>query len=363
MNPWTRAFLVLLRLVIGWHFLIEGLEKVESLRRWTPVSWDKWTPDANKAWSSAGYLREATGPLAPYFRKLAGDPDDEAFAKLGLLPDDSANPKRLPPALHQSWTDYLTRFSARYKLTDDQRRLAEGVLTKSEENALSWLSGVKVKDTIVGERKTEKTGNAVSPYTVTDTPQERIATYKKQLQELRRMQSQVMPDLEKDVYGQKLRTQKSDVAKSRNELIADLDNLFKQPLYVLISPEQKNIDLVQYGSPAPKDGVPPPEPTTLMRVTDKVVAYGLVGIGGCLLFGLFSRLACLGGSGLLLMFYAAMPALPGVPEPLKAEGHYYIINKNIIEMVALLALATTASGRWFGLDALVHWIFCSKDKS
>jgi uncharacterized membrane protein YphA (DoxX/SURF4 family) len=354
--------------VIGWHFLIEGLEKVDSLRRWTPVSWDKWTPDAKKAWSSAGYLREATGPLAPYFRKLAGDPDEEALAKFDLLPADTGAPgqadhKRVPLALHQSWSDYLTRFTIRYQLTDDQRKKAEDVLTKSEDNAVRWLSGVKDKDKIVGERKTEKTGNAVSPYSVTESPPERVETYKKQLQELRRMQTQVMPDLEKDVYGQKLRTQKSDVTKSRNELIADLDTLLKEPLNKLLKPDQLTIDFVQYGSPVPKDAVPPPEPSALMRVTDKVVAYGLVGIGGCLLFGLFSRLACLGGSLLLLMFYAAMPALPGVPEPLKAEGHYYIINKNIIEMVALLALATTASGRWIGLDALVHWIFCSKDRS
>ena len=30
MNNWTRICLVLLRLAIGWHFLFEGLEKLDS---------------------------------------------------------------------------------------------------------------------------------------------------------------------------------------------------------------------------------------------------------------------------------------------------------------------------------------------
>jgi hypothetical protein len=36
------------------------------------------------------------------------------------------------------------------------------------------------------------------------------------------------------------------------------------------------------------------------------------------------------------------------------EGHYYFVNKNLIEMLALLVLATTRSGCWLGLDGLLH---------
>ena len=42
-----------------------------------------------------------------------------------------------------------------------------------------------------------------------------------------------------------------------------------------------------------------------------------------------------------------------LPESPRAEGHYVFINKNIIEMLALLALATTRSGYWAGLDGLL----------
>ena len=49
--------------------------------------------------------------------------------------------------------------------------------------------------------------------------------------------------------------------------------------------------------------------------------------------------------------------MPWIPAPPNAEGNYLVINKNVIEMVALLALMTTRSGRWFGLDAIVSWAF------
>src|ERR1700735_724614 len=44
----ARFFLIALRVFIGWHCFIEGMEKIS-------------TP----SWSSEAYLREASGPLAP----------------------------------------------------------------------------------------------------------------------------------------------------------------------------------------------------------------------------------------------------------------------------------------------------------
>ena len=32
MNRSTKVFLVLLRLAIGWHFLVEGVDKIQSIR-------------------------------------------------------------------------------------------------------------------------------------------------------------------------------------------------------------------------------------------------------------------------------------------------------------------------------------------
>jgi thiosulfate dehydrogenase [quinone] large subunit len=56
--------LVVLRTLVGWHFLYEGYYKL-VLPAWSPAG----APLA--AWSAGGYLRGATGPLSPAFRALA----------------------------------------------------------------------------------------------------------------------------------------------------------------------------------------------------------------------------------------------------------------------------------------------------
>ena len=93
---------------------------------------------------------------------------------------------------------------------------------------------------------------------------------------------------------------------------------------------------------------------TRQELIDWTTRWGVFLVGVCLLLGLFSRTACLAGAGFLLMFYLSMPPLPGLPDNPRAEGTYLYINKNFIEMLALLTLATTASGRWVGLDGLLY---------
>lgn len=63
MSGRQQVVLVALRTVIGWHFLYEGYFKLI-----TPG----WGPDGQplSAWSSAGYLRGATGPLATLFHSI-----------------------------------------------------------------------------------------------------------------------------------------------------------------------------------------------------------------------------------------------------------------------------------------------------
>ena len=59
-----QAALVVLRTLIGWHFLYEGFVK---------LFWPAWSRDGTPLapFSSAGYLRSSTGPLADFFRGLA----------------------------------------------------------------------------------------------------------------------------------------------------------------------------------------------------------------------------------------------------------------------------------------------------
>ena len=76
-------------------------------------------------------------------------------------------------------------------------------------------------------------------------------------------------------------------------------------------------------------------------------------IGVCLILGLFTPLAALAGAVFLGQIYLSMPPWPGLPPNPMAEGHYFIVNKNLIEMLACLVLACIPTGPWIGLDALL----------
>jgi thiosulfate dehydrogenase [quinone] large subunit len=56
-NRMQVAGLLVLRLLVGWHFLYEGLVKV-----------------VNPDWTSAGFLLDSGGGLSGFFRSLAADP-------------------------------------------------------------------------------------------------------------------------------------------------------------------------------------------------------------------------------------------------------------------------------------------------
>ena len=91
---------------------------------------------------------------------------------------------------------------------------------------------------------------------------------------------------------------------------------------------------------------------TGMRIIDAANAYGLTLIGLALIFGLFTRFAACGGVTLLLMYYLAYPPFGGYNFGAPSEGSYLIVNKNLIELFALIVLAVTESGQFFGVDML-----------
>ncbi len=62
-SPLQQASLVILRTLIGWHFLYEGYTKLLH------PAWSQLGAPL-PPWSSAAYLKAATGPLAPLFHWL-----------------------------------------------------------------------------------------------------------------------------------------------------------------------------------------------------------------------------------------------------------------------------------------------------
>ena len=91
---------------------------------------------------------------------------------------------------------------------------------------------------------------------------------------------------------------------------------------------------------------------TGMWIIDTLNAYGLTLIGIGLILGLFTRVAAWGGAALLLMYYAAYPPFGGFSYGSPSEGGYLIVNKNLIELFALVMLALANAGRYWGVDGL-----------
>lgn len=95
------------------------------------------------------------------------------------------------------------------------------------------------------------------------------------------------------------------------------------------------------------------EPTMLANA-DLVTMWGLTIVGLCLMLGLFTRLASLGGIGFIVLFYLCNPPFVGYFYSIPTEGSYLIVNKNLVELCALLVILVTGSGRFAGLDRIVH---------
>jgi uncharacterized membrane protein YphA (DoxX/SURF4 family) len=89
----------------------------------------------------------------------------------------------------------------------------------------------------------------------------------------------------------------------------------------------------------------------VLRWVDLLNAWGLLLIGAALMFGCLTRLAAVAGIVLLALYYIAYPPLfagqPGV-----AEGSYLIVNKNLVELAALVVVALLPASR-LGLDGIL----------
>lgn len=316
-----QFFLVLLRLAIGWHCLFEGLDKIH-----------------NPGWTSEAYLREAYGPAGAFYRNLAGDTLTD---RLTVSAEG-----QLPPRLDAEWQAYFDAFASHYGLDDEQRQKAQASLDQSKADTASWFN-----------RPEEVTKIAPQP------PELKVPmTMAQRLEEMGRLEAKVaeaeanLPSTDPDLQ-KRWKDAKADLARWRAGLKKSLDAQtakMKEKLPDVLTSDQKLLPTLR-------------EPVSLplgsrgqLEWSDFLVSRGLVILGALLIVGLFSRLASAALAVLLFSFYLAMPPLPGWPDLPRQEGHYFIVNKTLIEVLALAALACIPTGRWLGVDALVALIFGRK---
>ncbi len=375
--------LVVLRVGIGWQLLYEGMWKIDTL-------------DTQSPWSSDGYLKSAQGPFRGLFRSMTGDPDDKSW----LNPDSVA----------ARWDEFNKRFSSHYKLSDGQKsqltklidgasshdavldlaKLPEGVdfAALELEKTISFEAAAK-RLKIDGQRRMKATEKASLDAQVADRTGEDYDKYRKALDEAfsrasrlsykERMRAHLLGDPDNaglingrigqiKLYDEMVHRYEDRLASAKltfeqehlNRIWSDARAKARDlagPVMALDKELQEEALKIPEVSQLARGPLSPP--LTPIRIVDLLTIGGLAVLGILLIVGLFSRFSALSAAFMVFGFYLAMPPLPGVPDAPGPE-HSFIVNKNLIEVFALLALASVPTGYWFGLDKLVAGFFAKR---
>jgi uncharacterized membrane protein YphA (DoxX/SURF4 family) len=261
-------------------------------------------------------------------------------------------------ALEEKQEQLREQLRNRYKDTAEaerrvaQRLLAEVRLEREEDQAVRWM--------LTGKDEVSHASPYGPPSVRVMTVPERIAAYDAKFDQAHTLEDRDLraasDSIARDEIRKKIKELKEDANRMRAGLKGELDARTKgmeASVLAVLDPEQ------YFSKPMPARVPVPLLERNLLGWVDFLVPLALVVLGGCLLLGFFTRTACVLGALLLLSFYVAMPPLPWV-EILRSEGHYLIINKNVVEILALLTLATTASGRWVGIDGMLRFLWGRK---
>jgi thiosulfate dehydrogenase [quinone] large subunit len=93
--------------------------------------------------------------------------------------------------------------------------------------------------------------------------------------------------------------------------------------------------------------------TQVLNTVDALNTWGLIAIGLGLVLGLFTRYAAMAGTVLLLLYYFMNPPFIGMNPAVPMEGNYLVVNKTLIEAVAILIFVFFPSAQSYGLDSLL----------
>jgi len=301
--------LVLLRLGLGCHFLYEGVWKI-----------------TNPSFSSEPFLSEAKGPLAPLFYAMLDDLDGRRRLQVLRGPDGkpaldkNKNPQVTADEYLEKWYALKSQFIDRYQMSKEQIAEADALCAQYEESLKEYLAdnaeAIAAHFQTLDRFEQEKArGDNAAPY------------YKKRVWDKQQ-------ELRKEVRG----------------WLSELDGMtqsFRMGLWGLLQEDQRALGLPTKGYN--------PLLWSRMEQIDFAVTYGLTAIGLCLMLGFFTPLAALGGAGFMAFVVATQPSWPTIYPPAPSVvGHALLINKDFIEMLALLVVATTAAGRWGGLDFFLY---------
>jgi len=305
------AALVALRLALGCHFLYEGVWKIKHH--------DEFTAEP--------FLTQAKGPMAGFFYMMI--PDIDARQRLHVEADAHGKKSIDSSGITTRWDEIRREFVDYYRPTNSADAAAPAAQERLERDA---------------ERTYSKFCDKLDNYLKGNLDD--IAAYFGALDrfENNKERNQEAP-FQKQRRWERMMELRREAGKWIND-IEDQEAAFKNSLYGLLDQQQRLRGQV-------------PEswnPFSWNRIEqiNFMVTYSLTAIGLCLMLGFCTPLAALGGAAFMCFVVMTQPAFPGIypPDP-PVVGHALLVNKDFVEMVALLAVAATAAGRWGGLDYFI----------
>lgn len=302
--------LVALRLGLGCHFLYEGMWKIEHHAEFT----------------AEPFLTQAKGPISPLFYLMIYDingrqrlaVEDDAKGKKGIAPEVFV---ARWDTIRQDFVDYYRSASAedgQTQLEDMAGKTYKDFCDKLDKYLAANTDEIVAHFAALDRFETDKENHQTAPF----QKQRRW----ERMMELRQEGNKWI----KDIEGQ--------------------ETAFKNSLYSQLSDEQKE-----------QGHVPPswnPLKWKRIELINFAVTASLTAIGICLMLGFCTPLAALGGAGFMCFVVMTQPAFPGIyPADPPVVGHALLVNKDFVEMLALLAVVATSAGRWGGLDFFLYrWI-------
>jgi uncharacterized membrane protein YphA (DoxX/SURF4 family) len=347
--------LVALRLTIGWHFFMEGVSH-----------------HTDPAWSSEGFLKQAKGPLAADYQAML--PSFHDWSRLVLAPQPEADhsakaaadeeapakaePAEKPPVADMAadktaakagdkakadkpkhiyaawlnkakadWAEELDAFKNFYHLDADQKKSADEYLKNVE---------LQMDETLAGYE------NDIKLYRRLETRAQKMAS-EPGADVVPNMKARVVavardPLSERGVNGS---TVVSAPPAAWQADAKGVEQLFHDRLGALLSADQKKLGEV-------------PSDSAKLHKIDTAVGWMLMIVGGCLIVGLFSRLAAFVGALFLLSIICTQP--PWIADTIPTYNQ-------VVECVAMFALAALPAGRWAGLDYFIYriWPCCAAE--
>jgi uncharacterized membrane protein YphA (DoxX/SURF4 family) len=338
--------LVLLRLVIGWHFFGEGGEKLKYNRhngQWQMV------------FSADDFLSQAQGPLAKFFRSQA--PDDHGFRDLLVVGQENVPPTSEQIAERSQWQAEYNRRRADAEKTDDEvpvefppsapyRDWAERIATdwRTIRDDVKAVPGLTDEQRERADQALARRLQQLADYLASEASA--IAEYRHELWRLAKWRS--APEAGDVPFHDERITTKAAETKSPPmawvNQVREIKAAYRDDLSEILTAEQHDTETIA----AAFDKALSDSQEESLRIVNLAVTALVLGVGICLLLGFFTRLASIAGALFLLSVIATQP--PWLAEARETMPY-------CIEFAGLLVLAGTGAGRWMGLDYFTWALF------